>query len=87
MAVGRIPGVARRTARHPERLSSIRNRSTLKERHMISNGVLNLASDKRQAFGEALRILEPGGQFLYAEIIVASELSESIGRHIDLWTV
>jgi SAM-dependent methyltransferase len=51
---------------------------------VISNGVLNLAPDKRQAFGEVVRILKPGGQFLYAEIIVASELSESTRRDIDL---
>jgi SAM-dependent methyltransferase len=53
---------------------------------VITNGVLNLAPDKRQAFGEAFRILRPGGQFLYADIIVANELSESIRRDIDLWT-
>jgi arsenite methyltransferase len=53
---------------------------------VISNGVLNLATDKRQAFGEVIRILKPGGQFLYGDIIVASELSESIRRDIDLWT-
>ena len=53
---------------------------------VISNGVLNLAPDKRQAFGEVFRILKPGGQFLYADILVASELSESIRRDIDLWT-
>ena len=53
---------------------------------VISNGVLNLAPDKRQAFGEVFRILKPAGQFLYGDIIVASELSESIRRDIDLWT-
>jgi arsenite methyltransferase len=53
---------------------------------VISNGVLNLTPDKREAFGEVFRILKPGGQFLYADIIVASELSESIRRNIDLWT-
>jgi arsenite methyltransferase len=53
---------------------------------VITNGVLNLAPDKRQAFGEVFRILKPGGQFLYADIIVAHELSESIRRDIDLWT-
>ena len=53
---------------------------------VISNGVLNLTPDKRQAFGEVSRILRPGGQFLYADIIVANELSESIRRDIDLWT-
>ena len=54
---------------------------------VVSNGVLNLAPDKRQAFGEVFRILKPGGQFLYGDIIVESELSESIRRDIDLWTV
>ena len=53
---------------------------------VMSNGVLNLAPDKRQAFGEVYRILKPGGQFLYADIVVANELSEAIRRDIDLWT-
>jgi SAM-dependent methyltransferase len=53
---------------------------------VITNGVLNLAPDKRQAFGEVFRVLKPGGQFLYADIIVANELSESIRQDIDLWT-
>lgn len=53
---------------------------------VISNGVLNLTPDKQQAFGEVFRILKPGGHFLYGDIIVASELSESIRRSIDLWT-
>jgi len=53
---------------------------------VISNGVLNLTSDKSIAFGEVFRILKPGGRFLYADIIVATELSESIRKDIDLWT-
>jgi len=53
---------------------------------VISNGVLNLTPDKREAFGEVFRILKPGGQFLYGDIVVANELSESIRRNIDLWT-
>lgn len=53
---------------------------------VITNGVLNLAPDKRQAFGEVFRILKPTGQFLYADIVVADELSESTRRDIDLWT-
>lgn len=54
--------------------------------YVITNGVLNLAPDKRRAFGEVRRILKPGGQFLYGDIVVATELSESIRRDIDLWT-
>ena len=53
---------------------------------VMSNGVLNLTPDKREAFGEVFRILKPGGQFLYGDIVVANELSESIRRNIDLWT-
>jgi arsenite methyltransferase len=53
---------------------------------VLSNGVLNLTSDKSVAFGEVFRALRPGGRFLYADIIVANELSESIRKDIDLWT-
>jgi arsenite methyltransferase len=53
---------------------------------VLSNGALNLAPDKQQVFGEVFRILKTGGQFLYADIVVADELSESIRRNIDLWT-
>jgi ubiquinone/menaquinone biosynthesis C-methylase UbiE len=53
---------------------------------VISNGVLNLTPDKSAAFGEVLRALRPGGRFLYADIVVGNELSESIRKDIDLWT-
>lgn len=53
---------------------------------VISNGVLNLAPDKAVAYREVLRVLHPGGRFLYGDIVVARELSESIRRDIDLWT-
>ncbi len=53
---------------------------------VISNGVINLTPDKAAAYGEVFRVLKPGGRFLYADIVVASELSESIRRDVDLWT-
>jgi SAM-dependent methyltransferase len=53
---------------------------------VISNGVLNLVPNKSAAYGEVFRILKPGGRFLYGDIVVANELSESIRRNIDLWT-
>jgi arsenite methyltransferase len=52
---------------------------------VISNGVLNLVPDKSIAYSEVFRVLKPGGRFLYGDIIVGSELSESIRRNIDLW--
>ena len=53
---------------------------------VMSNGVLNLTSDKRRACGEGRRVLKPGGAFLYGDIIVAGELPESVRRNVDLWT-
>jgi len=53
---------------------------------VISNGVLNLTPDKGRAYAEVFRVLKPGGAFLYGDIVVAGELSESIRRDIDLWT-
>lgn len=53
---------------------------------VMSNGVLNLTSDKRRAFGEVWRVLKPGGVFFYGDIIVAGELPESVRRNVDLWT-
>jgi len=53
---------------------------------VTSNGVINLTPDKAQAFAEVFRVLKPGGQFLYGDIVVADELSESIRRNIELWT-
>jgi ubiquinone/menaquinone biosynthesis C-methylase UbiE len=48
--------------------------------------VLNLVPDKQVAFSEVLRVLKSGGRFLYAGIVVGSELFESIRRNVDLWT-
>ena len=53
---------------------------------VMSNGVLNLTPDKERAFAEVFRVLKPAGQFLYGDIVVATELSESVRRNIDLWT-
>ena len=53
---------------------------------VTSNGVINLTPDKAKAFAEVFRVLRPGGQFLYGDIVVADELSESIRSNIELWT-
>jgi SAM-dependent methyltransferase len=52
---------------------------------VISNGVLNLAHDKRVAFAEAFRVLRPGGRLQLADIVVKEELSESIRQDYELW--
>lgn len=53
---------------------------------VLSNGVLNLTTDKGKAFAEIARVLRPGGRLLLADITVDSELSEKIRGDIDLWT-
>ena len=53
---------------------------------VLSNGVLNLTPDKVAAYGEVFRILKPGGEFLYGDIVLGAELDESARKDIDLWT-
>lgn len=52
---------------------------------VISNCVLNLVPDKRRAFAEIHRILKPGGRFSVSDIVVDSELPESVRKSAELW--
>ena len=52
---------------------------------VISNGVINLTTDKSIAFAEIKRVLKPGGRLLLADIVVKQELSEGIRNDVDLW--
>ena len=52
---------------------------------VISNGVLNLTTDKVKAFSEIFRVLKPGGRLLLADICVTEELSEGVRNDINLW--
>jgi SAM-dependent methyltransferase len=53
---------------------------------VISNGVLNLCADKRQAFGEIWRVLRPGGWLQFADIANGKPVPASALKNIDLWT-
>ena len=52
---------------------------------VISNGVLNLASDKLCAFSEFFRVLRPGGRLYLADVVVQRELSLAARSDVDLW--
>jgi SAM-dependent methyltransferase len=52
---------------------------------IISNGVLNLSSDKLQSFGEIYRVLRPGGRLHLADVVVQRELSLAARSDVDLW--
>ena len=53
---------------------------------VISNGVLNLVSDKVLVLREALRALRPGGVLQFADIAVGKSVSAAARCDIELWT-
>jgi arsenite methyltransferase len=52
---------------------------------VISNGVLNLSSDKSRVLSEICRVLRPGGRFYLADVVVQRELSLSVRSDVDVW--
>jgi SAM-dependent methyltransferase len=52
---------------------------------VISNGVVNLAPDKRRVFSEIARVLRPGGRLYLADVVVARELSLRTRQDPELW--
>ena len=52
----------------------------------ISNGVINLCTDKNRAFQEIFRILKPGGRLYLADIVVHRPVPDPAKANVDLWT-
>ena len=52
---------------------------------VISNGVLNLAPDKRVVLDEVARVLKPGGSLYLADVVVQRELTLEARSNPELW--
>lgn len=53
---------------------------------VISNCVINLATDKRQVFAEIYRALKIGGRIVISDIVSLGEVPKSLRSDPDLWS-
>jgi SAM-dependent methyltransferase len=52
---------------------------------VVSNCVINLSPDKSKVFGEALRVLRPGGRLAVSDIVLTQPLPESIRDSVEAY--
>jgi SAM-dependent methyltransferase len=52
---------------------------------VISNCVINLSPDKPRVFGEAFRVLKPGGRLMVSDLILLKELPDSIRNSVSAY--
>jgi len=52
---------------------------------VVSNCVLNLVPDKKQAFAETFRILKKGGHFSVSDIVLVGNLPENLRKSAEMY--
>lgn len=52
---------------------------------VVSNCVLNLVPDKKQAFAETFRILKKGGHFSVSDIVLVGTLPEGLQKNAEMY--
>jgi arsenite methyltransferase len=53
---------------------------------IVSNCVINLASNKDVVLHEAYRVLKKGGKFAVSDIVLRNPLPEEVKRNMEMWT-
>jgi SAM-dependent methyltransferase len=52
---------------------------------IISNCVINLSPDKVKVFGEAFRVLKPGGKLAVSDIVTEGLLPDAVRKSLSAW--
>jgi arsenite methyltransferase len=52
---------------------------------VISNCVINLASDKSQVLWEAFRVLKPGGRFAVSDVVADGPVPDALRQNMEAW--
>jgi arsenite methyltransferase len=52
---------------------------------VVSNCVLNLVPNKKQAFSETFRILKKGGHFSVSDIVLVGDLPEGLQKSVEMY--
>lgn len=52
---------------------------------VVSNCVLNLVPDKKQAFSEVLRVLKPGGHFSISDVVLRGEIPDRLRESAEMY--